>query len=295
MADISTYAGIRDRPLKVLLIEDDEDDFALVRDYLAAAEGGGFRLEWASTYADGLRALTSQSYDVCLLDYLLGAANGLDLLRQARKGGCEIPMIFVTAFGDDRNTVVEALRLGAADYLPKSQIDGPLLERSLRYTVERHELLMQLEEARELKEREEELLRLDRLSGASPAPMTALAFGFAPLRVGMPARFHVMVERYRNLLEGALTAQTYKLESSLQSEEVARLADDLGALKAGPRDVIDIHSSAMKGGDQRATQQRRRAMIEEGRLLLLELMGRLVSHYRSYAISRAGGPSENKT
>ncbi len=125
--------------LRVLLIEDDEDDYIITRELLSETDGVRFHLEWASTYETGLSKLLGQSYDVCLLDLRLGERSGLDLLQEAKDAGCDIPIILLTGQGDFRIDL-EAMKAGASDYLEKEEIGPRMLERTLRYAVERHRL-----------------------------------------------------------------------------------------------------------------------------------------------------------
>ncbi|MFQ5809040.1 MAG: histidine kinase dimerization/phospho-acceptor domain-containing protein, partial [Armatimonadota bacterium] len=126
--------------IKVLLVDDDEDDYIMTRDLLDEAGGGGaFALDWVTTYEEGLQAIGRREHDVYLLDYRLGARDGLELLREAIESGCKAPMILVTGQGD-REVDLEAMKAGAADYLVKSDVDAPLLERSIRYAIERNRM-----------------------------------------------------------------------------------------------------------------------------------------------------------
>ncbi len=118
----------------VLLIEDDEDDYVLVRGMLSKMTSTRYELEWASSYEKALEAMEKTRYDVYLLDYYLGERTGLELLGEIRKRGLASPVIFITGQGD-YETDMEAMRLGASDYLVKGQINGPLLERSIRYAI----------------------------------------------------------------------------------------------------------------------------------------------------------------
>lgn len=122
--------------VKVLIIEDDEDDFFIARSLLSKTTGISCDLEWARDYDEGLRALTSDGFDVCLVDYRLGARDGLQLLREANDKGVITPLILLTGQGD-YEVDVKAMMAGAADYLVKGQIDAQLLERSIRYARER--------------------------------------------------------------------------------------------------------------------------------------------------------------
>ncbi len=137
-----------DHRLNILLVEDDEDDYVLVRDLLREIEGGRFHLEWASSYEAAIEAIQRAPHDVYLVDYRLGARNGLEFLREASERGRRAPMILLTGQGG-REIDVEAMRAGAMDYLAKGQLDAVLLERSIRYAVERMRTLEALRRSEE--------------------------------------------------------------------------------------------------------------------------------------------------
>lgn len=122
--------------VKVLLIEDDEDDYVLVRELLSEISFTSYGLEWASTYRTALAAACRGAYDVCLLDFRLGECTGLDLLRELTQLGHRKPIIFLTGQGD-HEVDMEAMKLGAADFLVKAELNAPLLERSIRFAIER--------------------------------------------------------------------------------------------------------------------------------------------------------------
>ena len=122
--------------LRVLLIEDDEDDFVLARDLLLGIPFAEYDLKWVDSYDAGLEALGCSEYDVCLLDYRLGERDGLALLHHVIEKHYKTPVILLTGQGD-HDVDVEAMKAGAADYLVKGQIDADLLERSIRYSIER--------------------------------------------------------------------------------------------------------------------------------------------------------------
>ena len=128
-------AFMSDATLNVLLIDDDADTYRLI-DALVSQARIAISLVWAPTYDGGLAALARGGHDVGLVDYRLGAANGIELIRIALSLGCSIPLIVLTGAAD-RDIDVEAMRSGASDYISKQDLDGPLLERALRYAVER--------------------------------------------------------------------------------------------------------------------------------------------------------------
>ena len=122
--------------IDVLLVEDDEDDYVITKALLSRAESIECNLDWAASYDDGLDAILSGEYDACLVDYRLGAHTGLDLLHAVNEQGNRTPIILLTGQGD-LEIDLTAMAAGAADYLSKEEIDAPLLERSIRYAVER--------------------------------------------------------------------------------------------------------------------------------------------------------------
>jgi diguanylate cyclase (GGDEF)-like protein len=134
---------MHDAPVRVLLVEDDEDDYVLTRDLLAEGFGGRVTMVWASTRTAGLERLTHDQFDVALVDYNLGSETGLDLLREARARGCRTPVIMLTG-QDDRATDLNAMHAGAADYLVKGRVTSDMLERAIRYARERHRLLEEI-------------------------------------------------------------------------------------------------------------------------------------------------------
>lgn len=134
--------------IRVLLVDDDEDDYIITRDLLSDIEGWVFDVEWASNYDDAFQLIAHCQHDVYLLDYRLGKQNGLDLLRESLATGCKAPMILMTGQGD-RAIDLEAMRVGAADYLNKEKVDSQVLERVIRYTIERARTLSALREREE--------------------------------------------------------------------------------------------------------------------------------------------------
>ena len=122
--------------IKVLLIEDDEDDFILTRDLCDDIRTWRFELDWVRTYDAGLSAALANRHDVCLVDYRLGANNGIELVEAALHGGCQLPIILLTGLGE-HEVDVAAMRAGAADYLVKQRLSTTQLERTIRYAIER--------------------------------------------------------------------------------------------------------------------------------------------------------------
>ncbi len=131
--------------VKVLLVEDDEDDVFLAKEYLSESEMYRFDLDWESRPERARQKMVSGGYDIFLIDYRLGSENGLDLIRYAQEKGVLTPSILLTGHGDIR-VDLDATRFGAADYLVKAELNGPLLERSIRYTISQSKIIQVLNE-----------------------------------------------------------------------------------------------------------------------------------------------------
>jgi signal transduction histidine kinase len=121
--------------LRILLVDDDEDEYVATRD-LFREIGPAYELIWAKTYDEGHATLEKCGCDAFIFDYHLGPRSGVELLREAKALGCREPILILTGAGD-RAVDLEAMEAGAADFLDKGQLTAALLERSLRYALER--------------------------------------------------------------------------------------------------------------------------------------------------------------
>jgi PAS domain S-box-containing protein len=121
--------------MRLFLIDDDEDMFVLVRDFLAQT-APAWTVEWASTYEAGIEGLTTGGYDAVLLDYHLGAHTGLELLESLPSIPHLPPVVLLTGQGE-RAIDLAAMAIGASDYLDKGALSPALLERAVRHAIER--------------------------------------------------------------------------------------------------------------------------------------------------------------
>jgi PAS domain S-box-containing protein len=128
--------GSQSEPIKVLLIEDDEDDYILARSLFTEIFNRRFQIDWVKNFDQGLETVARNQHDICLVDYRLGAHTGIDLLRAALERGASAPIILLTGQGE-HEVDLEAMKAGASDYLVKGRLEAGLLERSMRYAIER--------------------------------------------------------------------------------------------------------------------------------------------------------------
>jgi putative two-component system response regulator len=122
---------------RVLLIEDDEEDYLFTLDLLRRIAPTGYQLSWASDYRTGIAACRAGTFDVCLVDYRLGAESGIDLARELVGDGSTTPIILLTGH-DDRELDDRAANAGATDFLVKGEVSAATLERAIRYAIASH-------------------------------------------------------------------------------------------------------------------------------------------------------------
>ncbi len=130
-------------PTRILIVEDDEDDFLIIEACIRDIPEKEFLIDWCYKYDEALERIRQARYDIYFLDYLLGEKTGLDLLRDAVTLGCEDPLVLLTGIGN-REVDVQAMTIGAVDYLVKSDINTEKLERCIRYALERSAYLKAL-------------------------------------------------------------------------------------------------------------------------------------------------------
>lgn len=138
--------------VKVLLIEDNTGDARLIQEMLRDAEmasGGTFscNIVYVERLSSGIARLALGGIDVVILDLSLPDAHGFDMFGDARLSIPRAPVIVLTGL-EDEQIIRTAMKRGAQDYLVKGKIDGGILVRAIRHAMERHRLLVELEEAR---------------------------------------------------------------------------------------------------------------------------------------------------
>jgi diguanylate cyclase (GGDEF)-like protein len=121
--------------MRILIVDDDNDDFILLEELLFEAIGKAKEVLWAQSYDHALELIEQSDFDFYFLDNRLGAKLGLDLIVEIKQRFSIAPPIIMLSGVDDHQTDITAMEQGADDYLIKSQLTAPLLERTLRYTL----------------------------------------------------------------------------------------------------------------------------------------------------------------
>jgi signal transduction histidine kinase len=122
--------------IRLLLVEDDEDDYILTRSYLASSSRGRFEVVWSQTLRAARKELSEGHFDVVLLDLNLPDSIGWETFEAIHAEAPQVPVILFTGLSDEE-LGMRAIQQGAQDYLVKGDIDANLLARAIRYAVER--------------------------------------------------------------------------------------------------------------------------------------------------------------
>lgn len=134
------------RQIKLLIIDDDEDDFLIIADYLKEIDSTKFIIGWCNNYTSAVKEIKSGAHDIYLVDYRLGNQTGLGLLKETVHQQSNKPIILLTGKGN-KAIDIEAMKSGATDYVIKSELNAEKLERCLRYSLDRAASLTALKES----------------------------------------------------------------------------------------------------------------------------------------------------
>lgn len=194
--------------IDILLIDDDEDDFIIVKDLLSDIKTTHFNVQWESDYDQALAYIQEQSFDIYLIDYRLGEMNGLELLKKAVAINRGKPVIMLTGQGEPE-VDYEAMQIGAADYLVKDDINAQSIERSIRYALSNAHAVSKLyEQEKKYRALFEQSLNAifitdsqQKIIDANPAMLTL--FGYDPKEMSQSqlSRLFVKEEDYKTFQE----------------------------------------------------------------------------------------------
>ena len=157
---------MKNRAISILLIEDNPGDARLIREMLSEAGGSRFDLKVVGRLSDGLGHLKQEAVgvvldDVVLLDLGLPDSQGIHTLLKVHEQAPSLPIVVLTGLSDEE-LALRAVKLGAQDYLVKSQINGNLLLHAIYYAFERKRLEQELREKKEQLETQNERLQATR-------------------------------------------------------------------------------------------------------------------------------------
>ena len=121
-----------------LLLEDNEFDAAITQELLEKCCKTQYRVTRTTNLREAVAALSRTDFEVALVDMDVLDSAGLDTVRETVKANPDVPIVVLTGH-DDTTTATAALRIGAQDYLPKSELDNRTLQRIIEYAIQRKE------------------------------------------------------------------------------------------------------------------------------------------------------------
>lgn len=138
--------SMNEKPIKLLLVDDNADDVFLTRRMLKKSSRFQFHIDHCSNLMDALDYLAAEKPDIVLLDLGLPDSLGLQTLEQVLEAAPNLPIVVFTGLSDE-DLGIKAVQKGAQDYLVKGQVNLDLLVRSLCYAIERKQMVTDLQEA----------------------------------------------------------------------------------------------------------------------------------------------------
>ncbi len=267
-----------EEPYKVLLVEDNPGDARLVE--IALSEPGPihFRLERVGLLSAALRRLEKEEFDVVLLDLSLPDSQGLETVAAVRKQSPLVPVVVLTGL-DDEQSSVEALRIGAQDYLVKGTATGETLRRTIRYAVERRKIMADLETLRQ--NGQDILSNLKCALAAYRQLVDDTTSPFAdeidqPLRQRKPRFVQDIAELYSELLDDYVRNGGANNVEPRMVHLVQRLREEF----AGARDVVEIHMEALKHRLEEGAVEAPKSLAIKAQVFAVEVLGRLLTQYK---------------
>lgn len=279
-------------PIRILLIADEQGDGGIIHTLLMQmVQTVPFVITPLQQIDIACSQLGQSCFDLVLIDFSLPTCEGIHTFNKIHAKAPELPIIILSSF-EDSGSAIEAVRLGAQDYLVKGQIDSRLLVRSIRYAIERQRWRLTSQSEHWQHQQERELSLLEQLTSYQATVIASKLYCNLPLEKTVSEEFQRLVEHYEQLLNLAMDQRQYRVTHSI-AEQMRGIAQQLGFLKASPRDVIALHTMAIKPKIAQMSSGKAEAYMEEARIMVLQLMGYLASYYRKFHL--AAGPQPDPT
>lgn len=256
--------------LKVLLIEDSTSDIIIIKQTMAQVESPKFDITAVQKLGEGLDLLKKNSFDAIILDLELPDSPSDETLKRVLSNVKVTPVVVLTRSMDETFSI-QALRLGAQDFVPKSDLRSRLLARSVSYAIER---------AAQLNSFKEELRWLEAMysfcvdpSQEDVVPMA----GFASIE---DRELNSLERQYRDLILHAAKVDEAGASIANQQDAYYELACELGKREASPKDLANMHGDVLQQLADSGSPEHTSGLVEAGREVLLNLMGYLADYYR---------------
>lgn len=266
--------------LNILLVEDNPGDVLLLQEALRESKNLKHKLDVVDCMESFKLFIKQKKVDLILLDLGLPDTQGNNTFTKAYEIAPDIPIIVLTGFADEENSFT-LMKLGAQDYLYKNEISYSILIRAIRYAYERNRQRLALNEIRAENKRLKEMKSLENLIDSAKPNVTSKIYGIVEIHKAAPEIFKELVNNFLEILNMALEKRIYKTELNI-SEKLREIAEQVGAFKGEPRDIIKIYSESLKILKKNTNQQKLNIYYEEGHFIILELMGYLAKYYKNH-------------
>jgi signal transduction histidine kinase len=240
--------------IKALMVEDDEDDYVILRDVLYEIKYCNFDLEWVVDHKKAIEIAKENKHDICFMDYILGECTGIQLMDSFYRTGFRAPIILLTGMGS-HEVDIQAMSQGAADYLDKSQLSSSTVERAIRYALERSKVLDELKKSRNQlrtlsanllnsQEKERRIVARELHDGVGSS-LTAIKFALEEKLANMQGKIsgqsEISLEDIISMVRDTID-ETQRISSNLRPS----ILDDLGIVKtifSFCREFQDLYSN----------------------------------------------------
>lgn len=176
----------------------------------------------------------------------------------------------------DNTLGLALLQAGAEDWVPRESFDPRSL---IHRVIWRHRAHLDTWNQDLVSHLDGETERLDGIIAPGSTPITARTYTHGSVRNALPDLFETLLQRLNTLVDQSVEDRIYGTTHPVDADLVT-LAESLGFVRAGPRDVIDLYVTIIRSRSAEISAKRRAVLMEEMRLLVLQLMGHLANHYR---------------
>ncbi|MBM9521154.1 response regulator [Desulforhopalus vacuolatus] len=234
---------------------------------------------------EALSILLNNEIALILLDVNMPEIDGYETAKIIRERDLSrhIPIIFLTADDSEIKNIMVGYKLGAVDFIFKPIVSDEIVISKVKVFVELYEYKEeeQKKKAHELSSKRDaqEFASMKKLANSSIQKEQDQNLDVKTMNVVAPDVFNDLIQQFQKIMIRALDQRVLKVEYNIE-DELKYMAETMGKIKAGPRDVINIFLQAQKELNRNSPPQKVQAYTEEGRLLLIRLMGELVLFYR---------------
>ncbi|HEV7951804.1 MAG TPA: hybrid sensor histidine kinase/response regulator [Candidatus Saccharimonadales bacterium] len=234
------------KTIKVLLVDDDEDDYLILSRVFTHIPDSPFRLEWCASFDKAKSLIDARGHDIYLIDYRLAGQTGLELLEYAQPYRRSEPFILLTGVGD-REIEIRSMKLAAADYLVKGTINAELLARTLYYSLERKQFEEQrLHSLIELNRAKDEFISLAAHQLRTPATGVKQYLGMV-----LEGFVGDLTDKQKSILQKANESNERQLRIVTDLLKVAQVDAGKVRLRKADVDVVSLINDVIK--EQRET------------------------------------------